>query len=122
MTRYVKSDSESKAIKTLVTKYVKNVPIKTDRLQGKFTVKNIRRYKFHTEVDLQFKGKINAKIGRTCDWYSSDIKLGHKDYRISKVKLNRYIRKSIYKDVSHQLQYFSESLKYYSDVKKIEWI
>jgi len=122
MARYLKTDDESKAIKFFVTKYLKNIPTKNDNLQGKFTIKNIRRYRFETEVEVVFQGKIQARIGRKgLSWYGPEI-LTDKNYKISKVKLNRFIRKSLTKEIEHRLSFFSESIRYYNNIKKITWL
>lgn len=124
MLRYLKTDNETKTVKLAVLKFSKEIPVNNNGLRGVFTIKNFRKYQFRVEVDIVFKGKINAHIGRELNWYDSSILLNmnHKRYKISKVKLNRFLRKSLNKEVAWQLNYFSERFKHYSDIKKIEWL
>lgn len=122
MGRYLIKDESSTALRNLIKKYSKEIPVNTDRLRGTFTIKSFRKYKYDIEVDVVFKGEIHARVGLRNEWFKSDITKPNTKYKISKVKLNRLIRKSLERDVRINLNYFSETLRYYSDIKKIEWL
>ena len=123
MAKNVKTDQESKTLKNIILKFSKDIDIENKNVRGTFTIKNVRKYEHFTEVDVIFKGCIYARVGRTLDWYDSSIlNKEHKGYKISKIKLNRFLKKSILRDVSINLKYFSENIKFYTDIKKIEWV
>ena len=76
---------------------------------------------FRNEVDIEFKGEIFVKLnseGRI--WYGSDILTCDK-YNISKIKLNRYLKKLVQKEVSFRMNYFGVDIKNYKEVNKIKW-
>ena len=123
MPQYVKTDNETKTLKKIITKFSKDISVSNKNVRGVFTVKNVRKYQFRTEVDVIFKGEIQARIGRKLDWYDSGILTQeHKGYKISKIKLNRFLRKSLHKDVDINLKYYCETIKNYYDIGKIEWV
>ena len=123
MPQYVISTPETKSIKKIITKFSDRVPVDNKNIRGYFTIKNIRKYQFRVEVDIAFKGEIQARIGRNIDWYDNTILNQElKGYKISKIKLNRFMRKSIFQEVKNNLRYYSEELKNYSDIIKIQWL
>ena len=89
MSRYVVQDTESSAIKKSLKKWGE-FTISNKNLDGVITIKNFRKYQFRNEVDIVFTGKIFAKIDFSSTWLASDVQ---KTRNISKVKLNRYLRK-----------------------------
>ena len=98
MPRYTIEDTESKAIKKLLVKWGE-FPIENQGLRGTIMIKNYRKYQYRNEVDIEFKGEIFVKLnseGRI--WYGSDILTCDK-YSISKIKLNRYLKKLVQKEV-----------------------
>lgn len=122
MPQYVISTPETKSIKKIITKFSDRVPVDNKNMRGFFTIKNIRKYQFRVEVDIVFKGEIQARIGRNPDWYNNTILNEETGYTISKIKLNRFMRKSIFHEVKNNLKYYSEELKNYSDIIKIQWL
>lgn len=120
MSRYVLNTPTTKATK-LAAKKFGSIKIKTDRISGEIEIVNYRLYSVHQEVDIVFKGKIFARVNSSREWLDSEqIKILGK--RISKVKLNRFIRKSCITEVQHRMNYFGADIRYYSDIKKLTWI
>jgi hypothetical protein len=123
MSRYVIKNQITESTKTLIKKFSREVQVNNDRVRGVYTITNYRKYQFGIEVDVVFKGEIHAGIGNKKQWFSSDIlNVENGKYRISKIKLNRFIRKSLVPEIRCNLNYFSESLSYYSEIKKIQWV
>jgi hypothetical protein len=120
MATYSIKDTVSKAIKKSLIKWGE-FPIDNDGIRGVITIKNYRKYMFRNEVDIEFKGEIFVKLnseGRI--WYGSDILTCDK-YSISKIKLNRYLRKLALKEVSFRMNYFGVDVKNYREINKIKW-
>lgn len=123
MARYVIKTESTKSLKTVVTKFGSEIPVSNDRVRGVFTIKNYRKYSYSEEVDVEFKGEIHVRWNRKTDWYDSSIcdKVVNKQ-KVSKVKLNRFLRKSLLNEVKTHLNYFDVCLRIYSDIKKVNWI
>lgn len=121
MGRYLIQDTTSKAIKKSLIKWGE-FPVDNSSVRGIVTIKNYRKYQFRNEVDIEFKGEIFVRItNENRTWHSSDILTSGK-YRISKVKLNRFLRKSVLKDVQIRMNYFGETIREYQNVNKVKWI
>ena len=111
---------EKKQLKSYIQKYVKDIPISSNVLQGSFSISNIRFYKYNIEVDVLFKGKMLGKMGKKPNsWLSSEIL---NQERVSKIRINRHIKKRLYDNVNSRLSIFGEGLFSYSYIKKIKWI
>ena len=120
MGRYLIQSENTQAVKKSIKKWGE-YPVSNDNAQGKIIINNYRKYIAHEEVDITFEGKIYARIGRTnSSWRSSEI-LTNENYRISKVKLNRFLRKTVFKDAAIYMSYFGVNLRIYTDIKKINW-
>jgi hypothetical protein len=119
MRRYVIQDTTSRAIKKSLTKWGE-LPVNTDGLRGVIFIKNYRKYQFRDEVDIEFKGEIFVKINHeNRSWYGSDILTKH---NISKIKLNRYLRKNALREVQMRMNYFGSNVKDYQDINKVKWV
>lgn len=121
MGRYLIQDTTSKAIKKSLTKWGE-ISIDNGGMRGVIKIKNYRKYQFRDEVDIEFDGQIFVRVfqeNRT--WYGSDV-LNNGKYRISKVKLNRYLRKNALKEIQMRMNYFGVNVKEYQDINKIKWI
>jgi hypothetical protein len=120
MGRYVLNSETSKAVKSATKKFGK-FDINTDKLKGTIQIVNYRKYSAYEEVDIVFSGKIYAKINYQNEWLDLDTvkKLGK---RISKVKLNRFMRKACILDVTCRMNYFGCDVRYYNHIKKLTWI
>jgi hypothetical protein len=120
MSRYVLNTPTTKATK-LAAKKFGSFKIETDRIKGEIEIVNYRLYTVHQEVDVIFKGKIFAKANNNREWLDSE-QIKRLGKRISKVKLNRFIRKSCIVEVQHRMNYFGADIRYYNDIKKLTWI
>jgi hypothetical protein len=119
MGKYLIQDTTSKAIKKSLKKWGE-FSVDTDGLKGVITIKNYRKYQFRDEVDIEFKGEIFVRISNeNRSWHGSDILT---KYRISKVKLNRFLRKSALKEVQMRMNYFGSNVKVYQDINKVTWV
>jgi hypothetical protein len=120
--KHVINDDEAKAIKKTVKKFSGNdISFTNGTLRGSFKITNFRKYPMHHEVDVEFNGELFAKIsvleGRR--WLSSEI-YGQKN--ISKIKVNKLIKKNILSEVRTNAAYFGIEIKWIDNIKKITWI
>lgn len=116
------TDDESKAIKKLVKKYSKKeIASFNDRLKGSFTIVGFRKYQFTNEVDIEFNGEICARHSSLAvlTWFKSDI---YNQSGVSKIKVNKLIKRAIFKEVKDQAAYFGINLRYIEEIKKLKWI
>ena len=119
MSRYCSNTKNLKALRKVLSKLA-TVEIDTDFIQGKITVIGYRKYNSWEEVDVQFEGKIHARLSRfSREWYNCEVL---KRTNVSKIKVNRLIRKNIFKSLDSRLRYFSIQINRYSNIKKIKWI
>ena len=120
MPRYTIEDTESKAIKKSLIKW-REIPVRNQGLKGTIIIKNYRKYQYRSEVDIEFKGEIFVRLyNENRRWYSSDI-LTNGRVNVSKIKLNRYIRKNSLKDIQMRMRYFGVNVDEYQNVNKIKW-
>jgi hypothetical protein len=121
MSRYVIITPQSNSTKSAVKKFG-TVVVKNDRLDGIVEITNYRRYSLYEEVDIQFKGKIKAKYNTIfSEWLDSSI-LENNRNNVSKIKVNRLIRKSMFFDVKCMMNYFGINLRYYYNIKNLKWV
>lgn len=93
--------------------------IDNDSVKGRVNVIGYRKYQFRDEFDIEFIGEIKARVGGGPQWVSSEIL---KRKNISKIKVNRFIRREIFKMLRPRVRYFSIELRWYSDIRKLKWI
>lgn len=118
MARYVIQDEVSTGIKKSLKKWGE-IPINTEHLDGVIKINNYRKYTWAEEVDIIFEGKISVRVGiENRTWYDTSIL---KKYSISKVKLNRFIRKNSLFEVKTRMKYFGVEIKDYYNITKIKW-
>ena len=111
---------EKLQLRSFVKKYVKNVPISTNALQGTFSITNIRFYTCIVEIEVAFTGKMYGRMGRNPNvWLSSEV-LNME--RVSKIRINRFIKKSLVKKIESRLALFGLEFRHYSYIKKLKWI
>lgn len=111
---------ENRILKSFVVKYVKDIEVSSHTLQGTFSIKNIRFYKYTVEIDVLYKGKIfGRRGGDKNNWLSSDIL---KEDRVSKVRVNKMIRKALLSKLESRLELFDITLRHYSYIKTLKWI
>ena len=124
MGQYLKVNSDTIATKQMLFKHLKKNPVKNHSISGYFILKGFRSYNFHHEVDLEFHGLINVTFDGKKDWYDSSLlnKKTRRGFSVSKIKVNRMIRKSIFPDVKALMRYFNVELSCYNDIKKFKLI
>jgi len=116
------SDDDSKAIKKSLKKFSKReIASFNDRLRGSFTIVGFRKYQFTNEVDIEFNGEICARHSSLAvlTWFKSDI---YNQKSVSKIKVNKLIKRAIFNEVKDQAAYFGINLRYVTEIKKINWI
>ncbi len=120
MKGYVIKTPEAKALRRVVKKYG-TLNIKDDTIEGTIQITHYRQYDFQEEVDVTFVGKIYVKYGGYLIWF--DHQLYTKDFEsISKIKLDRVLRKLLINHLRPHLSIFSVQLNYAADIKTIKWI
>lgn len=115
-------DDDSKVIKKSLKKFSKReIASFNDRLRGSFTIVGFRKYQFTNEVDIEFNGEICARHTSLAvlTWFKSDI---YNQSGVSKIKINKLIKRAIFKEVKDQAAYFGINLRYIEEIKKINWI
>lgn len=114
--------TQAKSITKVVKKFGNQISISNNYLRGTFTIKNYRKYSHLDEVDITFEGEIHVNYNRKKDWYNSSIMTNPlPNVRVSKIKVNRFIRRNMFFDVKTYLKYFDIELPYYDLIKKIIW-
>lgn len=132
-------DPETQYVNGLVKKYGQDVDIffghlsgihglnKTKILEGTFSIKSIRKYRRGVfgsgpcyEIDLILNGKIFVWWNGERKFWGSEL-LQYKN--VSKVRVNKIIRKNILKDIQIYLLTFGIDVSHYYSlsVKKVEW-
>jgi hypothetical protein len=114
-------DENTIATKKAVKKF-SNVEISptNNTIRGSFKIKNFRKYSTHSEVDIEFVGEIFAKtsIYESKRWYSSEI---YSKKGISKIKVNKLIKRHLFKEVKSHALYFGIDIKWIENIKKVTW-
>ena len=108
-----------KEMKSLTCGYLKGFKVENNFVKGTVKLQNIRFYfGSYVEVEVLFEGKLKARYFKVTDWFGTELL----DFeRISKIKINRKIKKSIYDDLRRKLKFFDINLTDYSQIKKIKW-
>ena len=125
MSRYVINDDMTKSVKKILKKHSKKqVSVNNEFMKGTFTIKTYRKYEFREEVDILFEGQIYAKYRRplqplTREWFKSDIL---RDRGVSKIKVNKLIKKYLFDEVQTYLAYFGVRIRFIEEIKKVTWI
>lgn len=122
MGKYLVNDDLTKSQKKLIDKYSVDIPITTYGIRGTFTITNYRNYRFFSEIEVEFKGLILVTFNHQRDWYDSTLMIkSANNYKPSKIKVNRYIKKHLFTSVKNHLSLFCIDISYYSDIKKLTW-
>ena len=120
MKGYVIKTPEAKALRRVVKKYG-TLNIKDDNIEGTIQITHYRQYDYQEEVDVTFVGKIHVRYGGGLMWL--DHQRITKDMKnISKLKLNRVLRKFFINHLRSHLSIFSVRLNYAADIKTVKWI
>lgn len=133
-------DPETQYLNGLVKKYGKDIDIhfghgnnqyglnQTKSLEGTFSIKSIRKYRRSYissgpcyEIDLILNGKVFAWWNGERKFWSSEL-LQNKN--VSKIRVNKLIRKHIVRDIQLYLLTFGIDVNPYISlsVKKVEWV
>lgn len=117
---YVINNAETKEIKSALKKFSHSIPIENQYVKGEVSISRYRKYSYREEIEVQFSGFIKVKLGRTgLDWYSLEqIKSTN---NVSKIKLNRFLKKACFSEVSRRCKYFSVEIKHWNNITKILW-
>lgn len=115
--------TQAKATTKVVKKFGNKISVSNSYLKGTFSIKNYRQYTHLDEVDIIFEGFIYVNYNRKKEWYSSSVMTDvfPNGGKVSKIKVNRFIRRNIFFDVKTYLKYFDIELPYYDLIKKIIW-
>lgn len=121
--RMLKTPS-AKATSKIVKKYGTKLPISNSYIKGDITIKNFRTYDYACEIDVSFEGEILVSYAGKKQWYGSSIMAvtSTNGRRVSKIKVNRFIKKNMFFELKTHLKYFDVDLVYYDLIKKITWI
>lgn len=124
MPRYTKEkEKEIKTIQKLVLKFGKNIRISNENAIGTVNIvvlKNFQKTMFFDCVDIkiEFDGILLLQEGKRVGWYESTVK----SKTSSPIVINRYIKRSVFKEVKMFLKYFSISILDCTNIKKVEWV
>ena len=116
------NNEDSKVTKKLLKKFSKkDIASFNDKIRGSFNIVGFRKYQFTNEVDIEFNGEICARHNSfgNAKWFKSDI---YGQNGVSKIKVNKLIKRSIFNEVKDQAAYFGINLRYIEEIKKIKWI
>jgi hypothetical protein len=119
--RYVIENKETKSTKIALKKFGTQEIKFASGLEGSFKIVGYRKYTWGDEVDVDFIGRLEARVYREkTKMYDSSI-MKNKEAKVSKVKVNRLIRKRIFDEVKSHASYFNIDIKYFSNIKKLNW-
>ena len=121
MSKRVIVTNQTKNTNRFIKKYGGGI-VSNKILEGRFIVTKYRKYSCFSEVDVTFIGKIKCRIFsiEQPEWYTKEG-LYTKGKNISKIRLNKLLRKNIFSDVRNHLRFFNIDLHGYYDIKKINW-
>jgi hypothetical protein len=111
-------NTDTNATKKALKKFLNERYVETTSIKGTYQVLRYRKYEFHEEVDVEFKGQIAARYyggSNKLTWFDSSIK---KKSTIHSV--NALLRRQIINDLKQSLNYFGVNLER-RFIKKIIW-
>ena len=124
----IRKDTDTKNLRKTILKFSKDIPIVGERHRGVFSITGYRVYNSspntsYVEVDVVFKGEIKVSVYslQGDSWLSPDIKK-NKNYHVSKVKLGRFLRNKLFKEVNNHMAYFDTKITNEYSIKTIKWI
>jgi hypothetical protein len=118
MGRYCLNTNQTKGIKKALKKWGQIV-VDDENFKGVITIKNVRKYPAWHEADVELKGMATFNYNRKKTLYPSEIQ---KTQGVSKIKINRILRKYTFQYVSMRLKYFDVDLRDTYNIKKITWL
>lgn len=124
----IRKDKETKNLRKTILKYSKDIPVTGDRHRGVFSINGYRVYdvtpnQTHIEVDVVFNGELRVSVSSLTQdgWLGSEVRKNDK-YRVSPVRLGRFLRSSLIKSVNDHLAYFDTKINNDYSIKTIKWI
>lgn len=118
MKGYVIKTEEIKAIKKAAKKFG-TMTINSTMMDGLIEIKNYRKYPQVEEVDIVFKGKIKLHLPYET-WVGLDYIQNNSD-NISKVRLNRLLKRASFESVKTRASFFGIVLKNIHSIKTVKW-
>jgi len=124
----IRKDKDTKNLRKTILKYSKDIPVTGDRHRGVFSITGYRTYdvtpnQTHIEVDIVFNGELRVSVSSLTQdgWLGSEVRKNDK-YRVSPVRLGRFLRGSLITSVNNHLAYFNTKIKNEYSIKTIKWI
>ena len=128
MSRVLRKDIETKNLRKTIIKFSKDIPAVGERHRGVFSITGYRVYDItpntnYVEIEMVFNGEILVSVSQLkgSEWLDSDILKSDK-YRISKVRLNKFLKNRLFNEVNNHLSYFDAKINGLYEIKKIKWI
>lgn len=95
--------------------HIKKIRKYAPDISGRFTIKGYQKW----EVDIIFEGKLSARVSTAnSQWFGSEI---YNQKGISKVKVNRLIKKRCLNIVTRKMAFWGVS-EFDFTIKKVTWI
>lgn len=120
MARYIITDEGTKGVKTAFKKWG-TLQIENNKVKGGVRFVGYRKYSWGEQIDIEFIGSIHARTGYKLEWMNSSI-MEDKGRKVSKVKVNRFIKKHCLSDIQIYLGYFGVKIDDYSKITKLKWL
>jgi hypothetical protein len=118
MIRVIRND-DTNATKKALKKFLNGKYVETQYIKGTYEVLRYRKYEYHEEVDVKFKGQIAARYygdrSNKLNWFDSSIKK-----RATRHSVNGLLRRQIIRDLNDTLSYFGVNVGR-RNIKKIIW-
>lgn len=128
MSRVLRKDIETKNLRKTIIKFSKDIPAVGERHRGVFSITGYRVYDItpntnYVEIEGVFKGEIfvSTSFVKGSEWLNTDI-LKDERYRVSKVKLNKFLKSRLFNEINSHLRYFDTKIKEIYSIKKMKWI
>lgn len=136
MSRVLRKDIETKNLRKTIIKFSKDIPVVGERHRGVFSITGYRVYDItpntnyveientnYVEIEGVFKGEIfvSTSFVEGSEWLNTDI-LKDERYRVSKVKLNKFLKSRLFNEINSHLRYFDTKIKEIYSIKKMKWI
>ena len=118
MGRYCLNTNQTRGIKRALKKWGQII-VDDENFKGVITIKNVRKYAAWHEADIELKGMAAFRYDRKKCLFASEIQ---KRQNVSKIKINRILRKYAFQYVSMRLKYFDVDLRDTYNIKKIIWL
>ena len=122
MEREVIINENTKSTNKLLKKYSEvEISPDTKKVKGSFKITRYRQYRFHSEIDIEFKGELLSKYNSLDEnkWFNSEI---YNKKSFSKTRINKFIKCCLYDELKRYCYYFGFKLTSPRYIKKVKWI